>query len=176
MKAEETYRLTDADQAFLITLFEDSKDIIKIRARQKLGNDLDTEDILQNTFEIACKRIKKIRESNNPVGWMILTAHNEIKHALRRRSKIIYIEDMQSIPDPTEHINLGLDELLPQDMPREDADLLKQVYERREKIQDAAKDMDVGYDALKWRLKRIRDKLKPDIEKLIGKKAKYKNK
>ena len=81
-------------------------------ARSALNNESIAEEAVQETFAIACRRIDRVCESENPQGWLVETLKLVIKNLERRQQtaqKVIsdlteYRPDL--VASPEEHMDI----------------------------------------------------------------------
>ena len=123
-----------------------------------------TEEILQETFLEAYKKIELLRRHKNPSGWMYVTAKNRARNYLRKMRKpdtVLYLKNYE-LPSVNED---DLKYIIPDSFTKEEADIITRYYQDRQSIPEIAKAYGISLSACKMRLKRTRDKLKKDYEK-----------
>lgn len=75
--------LSAEDQKFMQCLFSDNYETLLKYARST-GKNISEEDAVQETFLIASSRIKTVRESPNPVGWLMRTLQNVLRKSIHK--------------------------------------------------------------------------------------------
>lgn len=90
---------------------------------RRLGDHDTTKDIVQETFLIACCKVKEVYEHENPPGWLYLTLHNLTKRELNRRKREVICDDIQSLPVFVED-DLPMELFLPNTLSAKDRELL----------------------------------------------------
>lgn len=66
-------------------------------------------DLVQEVFEKALKNENKLRELENPVGWMVRCLKNESLHHHRSKRKFVSINDMEFQAENEEQIELEVE-------------------------------------------------------------------
>ena len=121
-------------------------------ARSFVNADL-AEDLVQETFLIAQKRLDHVVNSPNPTAWLVKTLRNVIGNTYQKR-RFIYTELIPSVNDM--YAGLIDDEAL---------SLLIWIYCEDASYQDAADRLRISLQACKKRIQRAKLALKRAIEK-----------
>lgn len=122
------------------------------------------EEILQETFLTAYKKIEFLRRHENPSGWLYVTAKNITRNYLRKMRNpdaVLYLENYKQ-PSVNEE---SIKDILPDFFTKEEADIITRYYRDRQSVSEIAQDYGISLSACKMRLKRTRDKLKKFIKK-----------
>lgn len=64
--------LTEAQNKFLEELYKSTFNLLKIYAISAVGDNPQAEELVQDTFTVACNKIEKLEESPNKIGWLLL--------------------------------------------------------------------------------------------------------
>ncbi|MFB4159498.1 RNA polymerase sigma factor [Geomicrobium sp. JSM 1781026] len=93
----------ETDEELLIVELYDIHSYELIRYIYMLVNDeLQSEDLLQETFIRAWKNVHRLNEIENPRAWLFKIAHNASMDYLRKKKPIHLIEKfIKSVPDPS---------------------------------------------------------------------------
>ena len=135
-------------------------------AKRILLNDGLAEDAVQDTFQIAMKRIDIFTASPNPVGWLYETLKNVLKHIQRDRQRYIrMLLPLELVPE--EHISA--EEILPKLTTLygddEEMKLLILFYGYGFKVRDLADMLGITEGACKMRIRRSRAHKKEIIQR-----------
>ena len=95
---------------FVRQLYEEEADRLFSFIRKTVCNDEFAEDILQETFCIAIRRVDELEKHPRPVAWLYMTAKYVILSECRKKQKreLNYcFEEMEaSIPDPNAEVTI----------------------------------------------------------------------
>ncbi|MPM14483.1 hypothetical protein SDC9_60846 [bioreactor metagenome] len=117
-----------------------------------------SEEIVQDAFVEAYKKIELLYHHENPVGWLYLTVRNISKAYLRELAALkrrISFDDVQLAVTDRQS-----DELLQlNDLTQNEADLIRKFYIYRFSLKELSQEYGISLSACKMRLKRAREKL-----------------
>lgn len=137
--------------------------LFRYAARILLNEGL-AEDAVQDTFQIAMKRIDVFAASPNPVGWLYETLKNVLKHVQRDRQRHMKMMiPMDLVPEESmsvEEIMPKLSTLYGDD---EEMKLLILFYGYGFKVRDLADVLGITESACKMRIRRARARKKEII-------------
>lgn len=90
-----TQKMTPEEESLLSEIFHKYYKDIYLYVSAHIGNPSATDDIVAETFALACERIDEFKAHPNPKGWLIRTAHNKTREMYRKmqRSGLPYDED-----------------------------------------------------------------------------------
>lgn len=150
---------------FFPMLYAQAKTLLKDSSR--------AEEAVQDVFRLACKKPQQLYESENPVGWLVVTLKYVIKNInksfirydnLIQALKIVTSNSYNSCPDSfSEDVDFKLDCI--KIVGEESYNLIKMVIIDRMTIMDAAKNLGISTEACKKRLYRAKKKLSNNLNK-----------
>lgn len=126
-----------------------------------------SEELVQETFKIACDEPSKPLSSPNPQGWLMKALKNTMKNAQRKRATmakhIVSAEDadIERIvsPDSGDNIDLMYSDLVDEAGFR----LIKRVAVDRYTVLEAAEELGISEDACKKRFQRAKEKMRKNL-------------
>ena len=126
-----------------------------------------SEELVQETFQIACGKPSELLSSANPRGWLMNTLKNVMKNVRRKRATmakyIVLAEavdiDQIAVSDPGSDIDLLYSGLISED----EFQLLKRVTVDRYTMLEAAEELGISEDACKKRVQRAKKKLRANL-------------
>ena len=126
-----------------------------------------SEELVQETFRIACDKPSELLSSANPQGWLMNTLKNVIWNAQRKRATIAkYIvateaADIDQIanPDPSSNIDLMYSGLISEAEFR----LVKRIAIDRYTMREAAEELGISVETCKKRVQRAKEKLRKNL-------------
>lgn len=127
------------------------------------------EELVQDTFLIACKNMDQIERNDNPKKWFFCTIRNLMRNVYRKDAAINkYRAD---IPEDDTLIGSTGEEVSFQAMytdllGKEDFELLNLVVLHGESIQNAAEQLGISVEACKKRVQRAKIKLRGLLEEI----------
>lgn len=77
--------LKPAEKAFIEQLYREKYNRLCDYARKLLAGSAAAEDIVQDTFVMACAKIELLRQHPNPGGWLMLTLKQNVYNYWRLR-------------------------------------------------------------------------------------------
>ncbi|HHU04854.1 MAG TPA: RNA polymerase sigma factor [Clostridiales bacterium] len=122
------------------------------------------EEIVQDTFIEAYRKIEHLAKHENPAGWLYVTARNITKAYLRDYLSIkalLPLENHDTGAVDEENEDMFLSNYLNQ----EEAKIIIKFYVEKRSLSEMANEYGISLSACKMRLKRARDKLKENYEK-----------
>ena len=129
-----------------------------------------SEEVVQETFQIACSKPTALMSSENPKGWLMNTLKNVVRNTLRKRAALEkYIAEAESanidlIASPAPGSNV---DLMYSDMVTEaEFQLLKWVAIDQYTMLEAAEALGITVEACKKRVQRAGKKLRRKIEEI----------
>lgn len=123
------------------------------------------EDLVQETFLIAQKRLDRVISSENPTGWLINTLKNVIRNTYQKRNFICTQLISESIADQSSEYVHSVNDMYAGLIDEEALTLLIWIYCEDTSYQDAANRLGISLDACKKRIQRAKLALKKAIEK-----------
>ena len=132
-------------------------------AHRFVKNDL-AEDLVQETFLIAQKRLDCVLSSKNPTGWLINTLKNVIGNTYQRRQFIYTKLIPEMLIDESGEYVYSVNDMYAGLIDEEALSLLIWVYCEDISYQDAASRLGISLSACKKRIQRAKMTLKRAIE------------
>jgi RNA polymerase sigma-70 factor (ECF subfamily) len=143
-------------------------------ARRMLGSADDAEDVLQETFLLAFRALGRYREQNRFRAWLFQILVNRCRTHARRRARqdrrFVHDDDAHAAAPAPHGGEPGLGDALQMaleilDAPHREALLLK--YGEELAYPEMATMTGASVSALKMRVKRARDLVRPRLEELL---------
>lgn len=138
-------------------------------ARSSLSDNSLAEEVVQETFRIACQKPEALHESPNPEGWLVNVLKYVISNTVRslsasRRILDEYVsERIGKIATTDDHISI---EILYGDIAKsEEFVLLKEMVIDRKTHFEMARERGISIDACRKRVQRAKEALRNKIEK-----------
>ena len=158
-------RLEKAEREFIHALYLDYSPALRSYAAVMGFRGDGAEDLLQETFLAAIRRISVLRECENPRAYLIQILRNMIGYRLRSLKYAAELEDKLRGLGPEEY----RDELGPEVLYRgligdEELRLLLRFYVDGLSQKELAEELGVDLGACKMRLKRARERLRAALE------------
>ena len=122
------------------------------------------EEIVQDTFLVAYKKIEVLHKHENPIGWLYVTVKNITKTHMREYLKIkkcFSLEEHEIAVRDEESEELLLLNYLNED----ETNIMIKFYIEKKSLDEISKEYGISLPASKMRLKRARDKFKYRYEK-----------
>lgn len=117
-----------------------------------------SEEIVQDAFVEAYKKIEFLYHHENPVGWLYLAVRNISKAYLRELVALkrrIPFDDIQLAATDRQSDEM----LLLNDLTQNEADLIRKFYIYKFSLKELSQEYGISLSACKMRLKRAREKL-----------------
>lgn len=74
--------------SYMTELYSEFYEFLIAYADNAMDNPKEAEELIQETFLVACQKRKEFSESENPKGWLVNTLKNKIQEARRERDTI----------------------------------------------------------------------------------------
>lgn len=157
--------LSQSDREFLHGLYQDYYEILLNYVRYTT-NSPHPEDIVQDTFLIAVSKISAVKESSNPVGWLIRTSQNCIMRDFSSRAglrKTLSTEDQhlyeEQFAEPSFENSILLETACRQCLSDEDWNLVYKYYGLGYTSRELAEEFGLKESACRMRIMRARHAL-----------------
>ena len=126
-----------------------------------------SEELVQETFRIACDKPSELLSSANPRGWLMNTLKNVMENTKRRRATMAkYIVAAEAVdidqikaPDPGGNIDLLYSGLISD----EEFQLVKRIAVDRYTMLEAAEELGIKVETCKKRVQRAKEKLRKNL-------------
>lgn len=165
----------------LESLVEEHYENVSRYARFCAGGDAEAEDLVQEAFFAAFRRLRRGKPfEGDPGAWLRGVVRNQAR-ARRRRLKAIAVENPEAFQPLAESGLAGepLDELVREEafdtlrgclgkLPEEEAVLLDARYNGEHSVEEMAAEADANAKTMRVKLFRIRKKLKTCLERNFG--------
>ena len=161
--------LNQEEEEYIERLYREMYTRLCIYAMSALGSKALAEEVVQDTFRIACIKPDGLMSSKNPRGWLINTLKNVIRNRRRTEARLsnallaamsAYEPQASTTMETTEFIVAYSDAL-----GEEDFQLLVNIVVRRYTMLEAAEELGITVEACKKRVQRAKKKLQKIIEK-----------
>lgn len=127
-----------------------------------------SEELVQETFRIACDKPSELLSSVNPHGWLMNVLKNVMRNDRRKRATLAkYIAQAEAAeidrigePDRGGNINLLYSGVVSE----ADFRLLKRIAVDRYTVLEAAEELGIGVETCKKRVQRAREKFLKNFE------------
>ena len=142
---------------------ENFKQLFKYAYRMTCEKNL-AEEIVQEAFMEAYRKIDRLSKHENPIGWLYVTVRNITKSYLREYlsiKKLLSLDDNEIAAADEENEEL----LLLNYVNEEEAKIIMKYYVEKKSLDEISKEYGISLSACKMRLKRARDKFKELYEK-----------
>lgn len=142
---------------------ENYSELFKYAYRMTYESNL-AEEIVQDAFTEAYKKIELLNKHENPIGWLYVTVKNITKAHLRefiKIKKLISLEDNEIATYDEDRAEL----LLLNYLTVEETKIIMKFYIEKKSLDEISKEYGISISACKMRLKRARDKFKEIYEK-----------
>lgn len=161
--------MTAEQNQFLTEKYHEKRKFLLEYAESSLHNYAIAEEAVQQTFEIACRKINDISSSPNPDGWLTKTLSfviRNIEHRQRAESRVVaitddYRPDLVAAPEEPVPLRITYGSLV-------DTPQFHLVYEMEivgKPLAEIAKDLGIGEAACKKRAERARKYLQQKMKK-----------
>lgn len=128
------------------------------------------EEVVQDTFRIACAKSENLLSSPNPKGWLLNTLKHVIRNTIRSRAYlnrlvIASLDFNENISNEKEYIDdLKIDLLFSDLANDEDYKLIKKIALDKCTIFEVAEELGISVEACHKRVQRARKRLKKRIQ------------
>lgn len=155
---------------FIDELYQDTYLILLRFAQCTIQDSALAEEVVQETFLIACEKSAEVCSSANPKGWLMRTLQYVIRNLQRKRTRFnhpiasSFEMDELRIPAPSDayYVDIEYADLLSPDEFR----LLKLVAMERYSLTEAAQEFGISVEACKKRIQRARKKLQKKLKEI----------
>jgi RNA polymerase sigma-70 factor (ECF subfamily) len=121
------------------------------------------EEVVQDTFRIACAKIDVFFVCEKPEGWLVNTLRNVIRNIKKSQmilnKYIVSSMDIEKIEDPNNVIQHDFEMIFGDIAKKDDFSLLLRVVLDKATMVEAAKEFGITVEACKKRIQRIKKKL-----------------
>lgn len=154
------------DKNYFDTLYLENYRKLLIFVYRLLQDRYFAEEIVQDTFVVAYKKIAIIQKHENPVGWLYITAKNISKAYLREIKRLkLHVPLWET--DQAVTCEGSLSSKLSDYLTKEETEILVRFYEYRQSIKEISAHYHINESACKMRLKRARGKVKKKIKEIF---------
>ena len=150
------------EEIFEKLYFDNYKNLLKNAYRLTYEKNA-AEEIVQDAFIEAYKKIERLQNHENLVGWLYITVKNISKAYLRKNKeikKLFPLEDYNiAVTD-----NESEEAVLSNYLTKKDTDIMLKFYKDKKSLMEISNEYGISLSACKMRLKRARDKFKYKYE------------
>ena len=155
---------------YIERLYKDMYDSLYSYAYGILRNMHSAEEVVQETFQVACGKPTDLMSSKNPKGWLMNVLKNVLRNTLRKRATLEkYIAEAESAdidliagPAPGNNVDLMYSDMVTE----AEFQLLKWVSIDQYTMLEAAETLGITVEACKKRVQRAGKKLRRKIEEI----------
>lgn len=160
--------LSESEYQFLEQLYRAYYHQLFLYAKAAVKNPHLAEEAVQDTFHIACSKIRELQRSENSAGWLVQTLKNVLKNMERTRSSL-YTSLHTTVPYNDAVLGTQQDEidvalLYGGILTEEEFHLLKRIALDRYSFLEAAEELHISVEACRKRFQRIRKKMRKNLE------------
>lgn len=159
-------------EVFFEKLYREHFHEIEVYAFRYIKNWTDAEAVAQEAFHVACQRIETVMQSENPIGWMKLTAKNVaqsmIKQHQRQMELFVSVEELtREIADPrsTDDSTKGILEVCANAVSEEEFSLFYRIVVEGISYKETAQTEGISVWACYKRIERTEKKLREILKK-----------
>lgn len=151
---------------FVEALYRRMYDRLMRYALETLGDAARAEDVVQNTFELACLNVPALIRHPAPEGWVFVTFRNLVRTSAKERAgDIMLLERLQSRAAASAGERVYSDETDPDILYGDLSDLpeyrlLRGYVDCGRTVAELAETMGISAEACKKRLQRARNRLR----------------
>ena len=163
--------LTYEQDNFIKELYMEMYAPLLAYARSTLEDSSLAEEAVQDTFRIACAKVKDLSDSNNPNGWLVNTLKYVIKNMIRTRAQLSrhiieslspYHSELRGENDEVSYRLMYADII-----ESEEFRLVKRIALDKCSMLELAQDLGISVDACKKRVQRAKAKLREAIKEYL---------
>lgn len=158
--------MNEAEKEFFDRIYSEFYRILTRTAKNLLLDKRNAEDVVQETFIVAVKKIDELMQTARPLGWLINTLKFNVRH--ERRAKERYCKVFQEVEDFDELPNTYEDthdfELL-DILNKPEYEVLRLVYAEGYDTKEAAMLLGIEYEACKKRIQTAKRRLAQELLK-----------
>ena len=133
-------------------------------AKKVLGSDDVAEDVVQETFVVAYRKLDDFLNSSSPKGWLYRTLRNIIGDTYRKRSRMVELFSLSSEMELITHDSANIILELENEKNKTDLELLFLVYCNRYTYQEISDMYGLSINAAKKRVQRAKAKQRKELE------------
>lgn len=123
------------------------------------------EDVVQETFYLACAKRDDLINSDDPGRWLTATVTYKIREAVREDRK--WVKNLMLLPGEDQYVPFPEMDVLKELIPAEDYDLLKRLYIEGYSYKELCGEFGVSKSTLGMRIKRIKESFKKKHGKIF---------
>lgn len=155
-------KLSPQEHDFIDKLYTNQYKMLYSRAYAVLRDTSICQEVVQDTFYLACQKIDSIMTSENPEGWLVIALQYKIVRVLREKKQAA--QYIAQLPEDFDFNNI-IDEriqdedvrlLYPDLALHKDFELLEEFSLEDKSVKDIAKKHNMSVDACNKRLSRIK--------------------
>ena len=158
-------RLTTEESELIERYYRENYELLFKYAYHILKDPHSAEVAVQETFEVAARRIDKLTESENPIGWLFVVLKYKIMTIERKRDA--RMQHCVSLDDATARAKAMPE---PEELAEDDEDiaLLLRYYVEGYSLRELAAEQHITVPAIKMRIYRAKKRLRknPKIKNL----------
>lgn len=161
-------KLRPEERQFIDKLYDSQRNMLFNYALSRLGDEEMAQEVVQETFRIACNKIQAVMENSNPAGWLIRALQNVMKKAIGNKQETAkYIAELPDdlFMEDARLVDEDIDLLYSDLVSNADFQLVKKFAVERKTIKDIAQEAEISISACKQRLSRAKKRLRELIEK-----------
>lgn len=156
--------LDDNQRKEVEKLYMEMYNALSVYARSALHDHILAEEVVQDTFRIACSKVNDFLSSPNPKGWLLNTLKYVISNMMRSRahlnkaviSSLALIDNIASDDENTLDIDILYSDIANSD----DYKLIKMIALDHCSMLEIAQELGISVEACKKLVQRARKKLK----------------
>jgi|LSQX01.2.fsa_nt_gb RNA polymerase sigma-70 factor (ECF subfamily) len=118
------------------------------------------EEIVQDAFVEAYKKVELLQQHDNPTGWLYVATRNISRAKLRDKKKRQYVVKIEKDLLFPRSRGDNIDYYISDYLTTSESDIIIRFYKHRQPISQIAKVYGISESACKMRLKRSREKIK----------------
>lgn len=134
-------------------------------AKKVLGGEDIAEDVVQEAFLVAFRKLDDLSASPSPKGWLFKVLRHIIGDTYRKQARLLETLSLSEDCDIPAHDKINLRLELEGAVGKEDLDILIKLYVERYTYQEIAKIHNISVAAAKKRVQRAKAKLRKELEK-----------
>lgn len=165
---EENKKLTPEESEYIDRLYRDMFHSLHTYAYGILRNPYLAEEVVQETFQVACNKPGDLMTCPKPIGWLTEVLKNVIRNLQRKREMMerfiaamdpADLERLES-PDCGDDVDLMYSDLVT----KEEFYLLKRVDIEGYTMLEMAEELGINLETCKKRAQRAREKMRRQLE------------
>lgn len=152
----------------MATLYEEMYGPLLAYSRSVLGKTSLAEEAVQDTFRIACGKVKQVKKSPNPKGWLVVTLKNVMRNMEKTQARMhtylvatVPLEEAIGLSNgENEYYEVEYSDLIS----KEDFALVKAIVVEGQSMLETAQQFDISLEACRKRLWRAKQKMRTILE------------